>query len=44
MGLPKASKQSMPFRLDFLLKNQLIENDLKKLGSLKRQEIDEKIY
>lgn len=44
MGLPRPHSQSMPFRLDFLIKNKLVENDLRVLGELRRSDIDHKIY
>lgn len=44
MGLVKAQKRTMPFRLDFLLRNQLINNDLNTLGKIRRKQIDDKIY
>lgn len=36
MGLPKSTKQTMPFRLDFLVRNELAEYDLNTLGKLRR--------
>jgi hypothetical protein len=44
MGLPKSKKQSMPFRLDYLLKNNLIDNNLEQLADIRREGIDNKIY